>query len=456
MGVHLIKLPDVGEGVAEAEVVEWLVKDGQNVTEDQVLASVMTDKATVEIPSPVEGKIIWLGASIGEIVAVGSPLIRIEIDGEGNDDGKAIGDTPAPASTLSPAEAMEPLPTSFSAAQPIASKTATKAPAENSRESNGNGHDVSASLQVSQTLPFPTASGAPRPEGEAPLASPAVRRRALDAGVDLRRVTGSGPAGRIVHEDLDRFFERGSATSVSRGTVRQPRTGVEEIPVIGLRRKIAEKMATSKSRIPHITYVDEIDVTSLEDLRQDLNRSKRDDQTKLTLLPFLMQAMVRAIDEQPLLNAHFDDEAGVIKRHAGMHMGVAAQTDAGLVVPVIKHVEALGLWQCASEVARLANAAKDGKASRDELTGSTITITSLGALGGVVTTPVINYPEVAIIGVNKMQVLPRWDGNQFVPRKVMNLSSSFDHRVIDGWNAAVFVQRIKSLLESPATIFIEE
>jgi len=230
---------------------------------------------------------------------------------------------------------------------------------------------------------------------------------------------------------------------------------VEDIKVVGLRRKIAEKMSTANSRIPHITYVEEVDVTGLEELRATLNKRKRQDQPRLTLLPFLMRAMVRAIADQPNLNALFDDEAGVVHRHAGVHIGIAAQTPAGLMVPVVRHAEALDLWGCGAEVNRLAEAAKAGTVSRDELSGSTITITSLGAMGGVVTTPIINHPEVAIIGVNKMMMRPVWDGGAFVPRKMMNLSSSFDHRVVDGWDAALFVQRIKALLEMPALIFME-
>ena len=231
---------------------------------------------------------------------------------------------------------------------------------------------------------------------------------------------------------------------------------VEDIKVVGLRRKIAEKMTLSKSRIPHITYVEEIDVTALEDLRAALNKEKRaGPRPKLTLLPFLMRAMVKAIADQPQLNALFDDEAGIIHQHGGIHIGIAAQTPSGLVVPVVKHAEARDIWDCGAEVNRLAEAAKSGTATRDELSGSTITITSLGAMGGVVTTPVINHPEVAIIGVNKMMVRPVWDGTQFIPRKMMNLSSSFDHRVIDGWDAAVFIQRIKTLLETPALIFVD-
>ena len=296
-------------------------------------------------------------------------------------------------------------------------------------------------------------SAAPRPEGDRPLASPAVRLRAKEAGVDLRQVSGSGPAGRISHQDLEAFIARGPQAARSTGL--QPNNAVEDVKLVGLRRRIAEKMALANARIPHITYVEEVDVTALEELRAALNKQKRADQPKLTLLPFLMRAMVRAIAEQPNFNALFDDEAGIIHQHGGVHIGIAAQTPSGLVVPVVKHAEARDLWDCAAEVNRLAEAAKTGSATREELSGSTITITSLGAMGGVATTPIINHPEVAIVGVNKIMVRPVWDGSGFIPRKIMNLSSSFDHRVIDGWDAALFVQRIKTLLETPAMIFVE-
>ncbi|GHD62075.1 dihydrolipoamide acetyltransferase component of pyruvate dehydrogenase complex [Thalassobaculum fulvum] len=426
MGEYVIKLPDVGEGVAEAELVEWNVAVGDVVREDAILASVMTDKAAVEIPSPVEGTVIWLGAEIGEQIAVGSPLVRLEVSGEGN---VAAGSAPAAEKPVEkPAEPEAP------AAEPAPpSKPPAAAPAPRA------------------TRP-PASSGAPRREGDRPLASPAVRGRAREAGVDLRQVRGSGPAGRITHEDLDAFLEAGPAAAP--GTGLRPDSSVTEVKVIGLRRRIAEKMALSKSRIAHITYVDEVDVTALEELRAQLNRQKQDGQPRLTILPFLMRAMVKAIAEQPAINAHFDDEAGVIHQYGGVHIGIAAQTPTGLVVPVVKHAEARDVWGCAAELNRLSDAAKAGAASRDELTGSTITITSLGAMGGLVTTPVINHPEVAIVGVNKIQVRPVWDGSQFVPRKMMNLSSSFDHRVVDGWDAAVFVQRIKTLLETPAMIFM--
>jgi 2-oxoisovalerate dehydrogenase E2 component (dihydrolipoyl transacylase) len=297
-------------------------------------------------------------------------------------------------------------------------------------------------------------TGAPRKEGEKPLAAPAVRKRAADAGLDLRRVAGTGPAGRITHEDLDSYFAHGSTAPATRG--RSADTSVKEIPVIGLRRKIAEKMAISRSRIADIVYVEEIDVTALEELRAKLNAEKNPEQPKLTMLPFLMLAVVKAVRAQPIVNAHFDDEKGVVTEYGGVHIGIAAQTDAGLMVPVVRHVEARSIWDCAAEAQRVADAAKKGTAKREELSGSTITITSLGPLGGVITTPVINHPEVAIVGPNKIQILPRWDGAAFVPRKVMNVSSAFDHRVVDGWNAAVFMQKIKGLMETPAMIFVED
>ncbi len=443
MGEHVIKLPDVGEGVAEAELVEWHVKVGDLVREDTMLAAVMTDKATVEIPSPVDGEILWLGAEIGDTVAVGSALVRLKVAGEGN---AAAGDAAPiaqPTPDHSPREGREG-PT----VAPSPAKMAGVQADEGGKPSRSPSHTRRADSSIATSK-----ATAPRPEGERPLASPAVRLRAREAGVDLRQLAGSGPAGRITHEDLEGFL-KGGATSPAGGTRLARNEAVEEIKVVGLRRRIAEKMQLAKARIPHITYVEEVDVTALEDLRAALNRDKRADRPKLTLLPFLMRAMVKAIGEQPRLNSTFDDEAGVIHQHGGVHVGIATQTPGGLMVPVVRHAEARDIWECAVEINRLAEAARNGTATREELTGSTITITSLGALGGIVTTPVINHPEVAIVGVNKMAVRPHWDGAAFVPRKMMNLSSGFDHRVIDGWDAATFVQRIKSLLETPATIFV--
>ena len=440
MGERLIKMPDVGEGIAEAELVEWHVKVGDLVREDAVLAAVMTDKATVEIPSPADGEVLWLGAEIGEVVATGSPLVRLKVEEEGTiasaGHARDTEITPAQADAV-PTKMIVTEKATDTVAEKHAKSTASRAPVETPQGSELRFHG----------------SPVARAEGEKPIASPAVRLRAREAGIDLRQVPGSGPAGRITHEDLDGFFSHGRQIAKAPGLA--PKTSVEDIKVVGLRRKIAEKMATSKSRIPHITYVEEVDVTALEELRAALNASKQVDRPKLTLLPFLMRAMVRAISEQPHLNSLYDDDAGIIHQHAGVHIGIATQTGSGLVVPVVKHAEARDLWDCAVELSRVADAAKAGTATRDELSGSTITITSLGAMGGVVTTPVINYPEVAIIGVNKIMMRPVWNGSTFMPRKMMNLSSSFDHRIIDGWDAAVFVQRIKTLLETPAMIFVE-
>ena len=421
MGERVIKMPDVGEGVAEAELVEWKVKIGDLVREDDILGAVMTDKATVEIPSPVHGEVLWLGAEIGETVAVGSPLIRLRANGE-EAPRRAEPEPKPPPPPREPKPEVESRPPAPIAAPPAASISA-------------------------RTL------GAPRPEGEKPLASPAVRLRAKEAGIDLRQVSGSGPAGRITHQDLEAFIARGAEIAPATGL--RPNNSVKDVKLVGLRRKIAERMALANAHIPHITYVEEVDVGALEELRAALNKQKRPTQPKLTLLPFLMRAMVKAIADQPHLNALFDDEAGIVHQHGGVHIGVAAQTAAGLVVPVVRHAEARDLWDCGAELVRLADVARTGTATREELSGSTITITSLGAMGGVATTPVINYPEVAIVGVNKIMIRPVWDGSGFAPRKMMNLSSSFDHRVVDGWDAAVFVQRIKTLLETPAMIFVE-
>lgn len=431
MAELVIKLPDIGEGVAEAELVEWHVKVGDVVREDATLAAVMTDKATVEIPAPRDGVVAWLGGEVGDKIAVGAPFVRLTVSGE-EEETKAAPTSPAPEVVEGPEEEGEP---AAPRPQPAARTRAPEPPAEPAPSPRPTSR--------------PGESPLPRPEGERPLASPAVRLRAREAGIDLRQVRGSGPAGRITHEDLD-AFARGTA-AVGRP---QRRSDVEEIRIIGLRRRIAERMALAKQRIPHITYVEEVDVTALEELRGKL-KAEQPERARLTILPFLIRALVRALDEQPQLNAHFDEEAGILRRYGAVHVGIATQTPGGLMVPVVRHAEALGLRDCAEELARVTAAAREGTARHEELTGSTITITSLGALGGIVSTPIINHPEVAIVGVNKIALRPQWDGQAFVPRKMMNLSSSFDHRVIDGWNAATFVQRLKSLLESPAMLFLE-
>ncbi|QFQ89691.1 2-oxo acid dehydrogenase subunit E2 (plasmid) [Paracoccus kondratievae] len=432
MGIYAIRMPDIGEGIAEAEIAEWLVKPGDVLREDDPMVAVMTDKATVEIPSPVTGTVIWQAGQPGDVIAVGAELVRLEVDGPGNVAEEAeTPPTSAGTKSATPEKpAAAPVPEPEPAPRQEAAAEVQKAPAS--------------------AAPAPAAPAAPlRPEGEKPIASPAVRARAREAGVDLRLVRGSGPGGRISHDDLDAFIASGGVPAPSGP---RPDTSVEEIRVIGLRRKIAERMEAANS-IPQITIVEEVDATALEDLRGRMNAQGKG--TRLTMLPFIARAMVRALREQPLLNVHYDAGAGVIRRFGGIHIGIAAQTPTGLMVPVLRHAEALDLRSTAAEIARLANAAKEGTARRDELTGSTITITSLGPLGAIASTPILNVPEVAIVGVNRLAVRPFWNGTAFEPRKMMNLSCSFDHRVIDGWDAAVFVARLKELLETPALIFVE-
>ena len=417
MGVHAIGMPDIGEGIAEVELVAWHVQPGDAVTEDQILADVMTDKATVEIPSPVAGTVLALGGKPGEVMAVGSELIRIEVEGSGN---VKAGARTAPA-------------------------TPAQVPA------------TPAQVPSPPPLP-PTAPVAPRTRqsGDKPIASPAVRRRAWDLGIELQFVPGSGGGGRVTHEDLDAYAARRPGTGAAGAAGRYAERHEEEaIPVIGLRRKIAQKMQEAKRRIPHFTYVEEIDVTELEALRAQLNAKWGAARGRITLLPLLARAMVLAVREFPQVNARYDDDNGILTRHSAVHIGIATQTDGGLMVPVLRHAEARDLWSSAAEIARLADAARTAKAAREELGGSTITITSLGALGGIVTTPVINHPEVAIVGVNRMVERPMMRAGAVVPRLMMNLSSSFDHRVVDGAVAAGFVQALRGLLECPATLFVE-
>lgn len=441
MTEYRYKLPDVGEGVVEAEIVEWRVKVGDTVVEDQPVLDVMTDKATVEVPCAVNGKVTKIVGEPGDVIPVGTEILFIETDAAS-----------AAAAKEEEAEA------------PKADKDVPPPPAgEVSTKSTEGGKPAEEKSPPRPAEPAtPPASGGRKAvtvsSGQRPLASPAVRQRAMELDVDLAAVPGTGPAGRITHNDLDDFIAAGGRLISKAGggrAARAPKTGVEEKKVIGLRRKIAENMQKAKRDIPHIAYVEEIDVTALEDLRQHLNATKRDDQPKLTFIPFLVAALVKALPDTPQANAHYDGENGVLKQYEGVHMGIAAATPNGLMVPVIRHAEAMDVWEIAAELGRLAKAARDGKASRDELSGSTITITSLGAIGGLVTTPVINAPETAIIGVNKMQELPRFDAaGRVVPRKLMNLSSSFDHRIVDGYDAALLIQKVKGYLENPATLFM--
>jgi len=428
VGRFVFKLPDLGEGTAEAEIVAWHAKIGDLVSEDAPLVDMLTDKATVEMTSPVAGKLIEVAGVAGDMAAVGSAIAVFEVEGAGN--AKAEAAAPPPAAAKAPvAEA----PTIEEPPPPPQPKAAPQ--------------------------PAPAAAAPPaipsRIEGEKPLASPAVRRRAEDLGIKLGHVAGSGPAGRITHEDLDGFIASGGDAGAPRSAGLAKRTAVEEVKVIGMRRAIAKQMQESKRRIPHFAYVEEVDMTELEELRAHLNATKRADQPKLTMLPFMMRALVRVLPDYPQINARFDDEAGVVHRYAPVHIGIATQTANGLVVPVVRHAETLDVWASAAEVARVAEIARSGKGSKEELSGSTITITSLGPLGGIATTPVINHPEVGIIGPNKIVDRPVIRHGQIAVRKMMNLSSSFDHRVVDGYDAAEFIQRVKAMLEHPATLFMD-
>jgi len=423
MGTHVIKMPDIGEGIAEVELSQWHVKVGDLVVEDQVLADVMTDKAMVDIPSPVHGKVIALGGQPGEVMAVGSVLISIEVEGAGNLKESAA---PAPVKEALVAPKVETV---------VESKPAPAAP------------------RPAAVCQGPMVA---READERPLASPAVRKHALDLGIQLRLVRGSGPAGRVLHEDLEAYLAQGqSNASAPVAAAYAQRNDEEQIQVIGMRRKIAQRMQDATQRAAHFSYVEEIDVTAIEELRAHLNEKHGASRGKLTLLPFLVRALVVALRDFPQMNARYDDEAQVITRLGAVHVGVATQSDVGLMVPVVRHAEARSLWDSATEISRLANAARNGKASRDELSGSTITLTSLGALGGIVSTPVLNLPEVAIVGVNKIVERPMVVKGQVVIRKMMNLSSSFDHRVVDGMDAALFIQAIRGLIEQPATLFVE-
>ena len=420
MGIFAFKLPDIGEGVVEGEVVEWMVAVGDTVKEDDPILSVMTDKATVEIPSPTDGVVKSLVGEPGTILAVGQVCIEFETDGEGT----PVEEAPEPVEeVVEEAPAPEPEPVK----EEVAPAPAAPAPA-----------------------PTPVVVAAP---GARPLASPAVRQRARESGIDLTTVSGSGPAGRITHGDLDSWKAAGSPVAAA-GPARTAQTGTTEVPVIGLRRKISESMTASYTTIPHFSYFEEVDITHLDELRVHLNSTRAEGQPKLTYLPFIMQALVKALGENPVCNALFDDDKGVVTRHDAVHLGIATQTDRGLYVPVVKHVEAQDIWQSASEMQRVSQAARDGTAGLDELTGSTFTITSLGRMGGLGATPIINKPEVGILGVHNAVDTPVVRNGQIVIRKMLRLSSSWDHRVVDGWDGAMLVQRLKTLLENPATIFM--
>jgi 2-oxoisovalerate dehydrogenase E2 component (dihydrolipoyl transacylase) len=419
MALFTFKLPDIGEGIAEAEIVGWHVKVGDRVEEDQPLADMMTDKATVEMEAPVSGTIVRLAGEPGDQVAIGSMLVEIEVEGE-------VGAAPPPSvetiEAETPGEALLEEPAALSA-PPTSEPEPASAPAQ-------------------------VAAGATE---EPVLASPAVRARAKELGIDLAQVKATGD--RVRHADLDAYLLYGSGQGYAPPGRRAQRAD-EAVKVIGMRRRIAENMAASKRHIPHFTYVEEIDVTALEALREQLNDG-RGDRPKLTMLPLLIVAICQTLPEFPMLNARYDDEAGVVTRHGSVHLGLATQTDAGLMVPVIRDAQDRNIWQLASEIRRLAEAARTGKAKSEELSGSTLTLTSLGPLGGIATTPVINRPEVAIIGPNRVIERPVFRGKEVVAAKLMNLSISCDHRVVDGWDAASFVQAVKKRLEAPAFLFVD-
>jgi len=426
MGTFAFKLPDIGEGVVEGEVVEWMVAVGDTVKEDDPILSVMTDKATVEIPAPCDGTVTNIIGEAGDILPVGVVCIEFEVEGDGN----ATASEPAPPVEEKAEPAPEPTP------EPIPEPTPAPEPAP-----------VAVAGPVVERAP-----------GTKPLASPAVRQRARAAGVDLYHVAGSGPAGRITHADLDVHLSGGASRASSSmpmgGSSKVAKTGTEEIKVIGLRRKIADSMMASYSSIAHFSYFEEVDVTELEALRQHLNATRPEGAPKLTYLPFIMLALVKGLGQRPECNALFDDDAGVVTRHEAIHLGIATQTDRGLYVPVVKHVEAMDIWTAAAEMGRITQATRDGKAGVDELSGSTFTITSLGRMGGLGATPIINKPEVGILGVHNAKDRAVVIDGRVEVRRIMNLSSSWDHRVVDGHDGASLVQLLKSMLEHPATIFM--
>lgn len=431
MAKFTFNMPDVGEGVAEAEVVEWHVKVGDAVEEDQHLVDVMTDKATIDIESPVDGKVIEVAGQAGDMIAVGAMLLVIEVAGEVPDEEED--QRPSP-----------PDPKSADVEERIEVETSDASDAD----------DALAADPDSEPLPAPTP--VPKPKAEAKvLASPAVRARAKDLGINLAEVKPAAN-GRVRHADLDAFlaYNAGGGFTLA-GRARAD----EKIKVIGLRKRIAQNMAASKRHIPHFTYVEECDVTDLEEMRADLN-ANRGSKPKLTMLPLLITAICKTLPDFPMINARYDDEANIVTRHGSVHLGMATQTDGGLMVPVIRDAQARNLWQLAKEIVRLASAARDGSAKSEELSGSTLTITSLGPLGGVATTPVINRPEVAIIGPNRIVERPMFvsdgmGGERIEKRKLMNISISCDHRVVDGHDAASYVQALKKLIETPVLLLTE-
>ncbi|MEC9150371.1 MAG: dihydrolipoamide acetyltransferase family protein [Pseudomonadota bacterium] len=437
MAKFTFNMPDIGEGIAEAEIVQWHKQVGDTVNEDEEFVDMMTDKATVPMESPVTGKILEIAGGEGDMVSIGSMLVVIEVEGEVPDD---VAEENQAAAEAAPAPAPAPK------AEPVEERIEVE---------TSDASDADDALAADpDPAPQPEPRPAPEPSAQAKvLATPAVRKRAKELGVDLAQVKPAED-GRIRHGDLDQFLSYNGGY----GAAAKPRAD-EEKKVIGMRRRIAENMAASKRNIPHFSYVEEVDVTDLEVLRAQLN-SNRGEKPKLTILPLLITAICKTLPDFPMINARYDDEAGIVTRHGSVNMGMAAQTDAGLMVPVIRNAQAQNLWQLANEIARLAEAARTGTAKSEEMQGGTLTVTSLGPLGGVATTPVINRPEVAIIGPNRIIERPMYvtgaDGVERIEkRKLMNISISCDHRVVDGWDAASFVQALKRLLETPALILVD-
>jgi 2-oxoisovalerate dehydrogenase E2 component (dihydrolipoyl transacylase) len=420
MAKFIFKLPDIGEGIAEAEIVAWHIAVGDRIEEDQPIADMMTDKATVEMESPVSGTVVAVAGEAGDVVAIGSMLVEIETEGGEIEPAKHVKEADVPKLPVEPISAPSELEAVVAKAEP-----------ENAPEIAPEGKKIEGQAKVT--------------------ASPAVRARAATLGVDLSQVRVAG--GHVRHADLDAFLSYGNAQGYRSPGASLKRQD-EAVKVIGMRRRIAENMAASKRHIPHFSYVEEFDVTALEAMRADLN-DNRGARPKLTMLPFLIVAICKTIPAFPMINARYDDEAGVVTRHGAVHLGMAAQTDAGLMVPVLRDAQDMNVWQLANEVSRLAEAARNGTAKSEELSGSTLTITSLGPLGGIATTPVINRPEVAIIGPNKIIERPMFVGDAIEARKLMNLSISCDHRVVDGWDAASFVQALKKLVETPVLLFAD-
>ena len=427
MGDYIFKLPDIGEGVVEGEIVLWHVKVGDSVAEDDDIVDIMTDKATVTIPSPTSGIVTEFSGEVGDMVAVGSTLVTFSTDGNTSNQ---VEKEPVLE------EIIKPVPEEKIILEPVKEEKAKQIP-----------KPMPAVMQSKQITP---SNGNSRV-----LASPAVRRRAREAELDLSIISGSGPAGRIRHADLDAYIAAGgTVTGAPPTSYSTKRTGTNEIKVVGLRRKIAEQMVKSKFSIPHFSYFEEIDVTELEELRQMLNASRDDNQPKLTYLPFIMMALAKIMPNHEECNALYDDENNIVTQHSAIHLGIATQTDRGLFVPVVKHVEAMDIWQSAAEMQRVSGAARNGTASLDDLSGSTFTITSLGRDGGLGATPIINHPEVSILGIHKAREMPVIKDGKVVIRRIMNISSSFDHRIVDGANGAALIQALKRMLEYPALIFM--